>query len=86
VRDYKVSPQALLPEATLESLGLDSLAAAELFFNAEDEFGITVPPEVVPLPTLGEVAAYIDALIAQQQADPTGGEPAGAATPPATQP
>ncbi len=68
VKDYKIAPQALVPQATLESLGIDSLAAAELFFSAEDVFHIAFPPEPVPLPTLGDVVAYIDGLIAAQHA------------------
>jgi acyl carrier protein len=68
VKDYKIAPQVLVPQATLESLGIDSLAAAELFFSAEDEFHIAFPSEPVPLPTLGDVVAYIDGLIAAQQA------------------
>lgn len=71
VKDYKLSPQALDPEATLESLGIDSLGAAELFFSAEDVFHITFPHEQVPLLTLGDVVGYIDELIAAQR----GGEP-----------
>ncbi len=66
VKDYKLSPQALVPEATLESLGIDSLGAAELFFSAEDVFHITFPSEQVPLLTLGDVVGYIDTLIAAQ--------------------
>ena len=84
VKDYKVPPQALVAEATLESLGIDSLAAAELFFSAEDVFHITFPPESVPLPTLGDVAAYIDTLIAAQQGvDPAAGPAADVARDPA---
>ena len=77
VKDYKVPPQALVAEATLESLGIDSLAAAELLFSAEDAFHIRVPPEAVPLPTLGDVVAYLEALIAQQHAGEAGEQPAG---------
>ena len=76
VKDYKIPPQALVPEATLESLGIDSLAAAELLFSAEDAFHIRVPPEAVPLPTLGDVVAYLDALIAQQHGGDAGTGPA----------
>ncbi len=76
VKDYKLSPEDLVAEATLEGLGIDSLAAAELFFSAEDEFHIAFPPEAVPLPTLGDVAAYIDTLIAAQQADEPAAGPA----------
>ena len=41
VRDYSSTPATLTPEAPLEDLGIDSLGAAELLFNVEDEFGIT---------------------------------------------
>ena len=67
VRDYKLAPEALAPDAPLESLGIDSLGVAELLFNVEDEFGITLPPEPVQLPTIGDVVAYIDALVVAQR-------------------
>ncbi len=76
VKDYKVPARDLAPETTLESLGIDSLAAAELFFSAEDVFHITMPPEAVPLATLGDVVAYLDALIAQQHGGDAGTGPA----------
>ena len=64
VKDYKLTPEALSPDATLESLGLDSLGVAELLFNVEDEFKIRLPAEPVQLPTLGHVVEFIDALVA----------------------
>jgi acyl carrier protein len=80
VRDYKLAPEAVVPEAPLESLGIDSLGAAELLFNVEDEFGITLPPEPVQLPTVGDVVGYIDRLIAAKGGD---GAPASPAVEPA---
>ena len=71
VRDYKLAPEALVPEAPLESLGIDSLGVAELLFNVEDEFGITLPPEPVQLPTIGDVVAYIDGLVVAQRGGAT---------------
>ena len=67
VRDYKLAPEALAPDAPLESLGIDSLGVAELLFNVEDEFGITLPPEPVQLPTIGDVVDYIDRLVVAQR-------------------
>ena len=67
IRDYKLAPEALTREAPLEGLGIDSLGVAELLFNVEDEFGITLPPEPVQLPTIGDVVDYIDRLIAAQK-------------------
>ena len=66
IRDYKLAPEALTLDAPLEGLGIDSLGVAELLFNVEDEFKITLPPESVVLPTLGDVVGFIDALIAAQ--------------------
>jgi acyl carrier protein len=81
VRDYKLAPEALSPDAPLESLGIDSLGVAELLFNVEDEFGITLPPEPVQLPTIGDVVDYIDRLVIAQRGEPV---PAEAAVEPAT--
>ena len=65
-RDYKIAPELLTPDSLLEELGVDSLGVAELLFNIEDEFTITVPPETVTLATLGDVVGYIDGLIQAQ--------------------
>ena len=85
VRDYKLAPEVLTPEAPLEALGLDSLGVAELLFNVEDEFRIRLPQEPVHLPTLGDVVGFIDALVAAQSmggAPPGGAAAAPAGTPP----
>nr|MDP2191286.1 acyl carrier protein [Rhodoferax sp.] len=66
VRDYKLAPESLTLDAPLEGLGIDSLGVAELLFNVEDEFRITLPPDSVVLPTIGDVVRFIDALIAAQ--------------------
>jgi acyl carrier protein len=79
VRDYQLDPERLTADAPLESLGIDSLGVAELLFNVEDEFGISLPPEPVALPTLGDVVDYVDALIAAQSA--AAGGPAAPAPP-----
>ena len=43
VKDYKLDPATLVPDAPLEALGIDSLGVAELMFNIEDEFKVTIP-------------------------------------------
>ena len=76
LRDYALDSGVVTPEAALDSLGIDSLGVAELLFNIEDEFKISVPAEPVQLASVGDVASFIDGLIAAQQAPAT---PAGAA-------
>lgn len=68
MKDYKLDPAVLLPDAPLDVLGIDSLGVAELMFNIEDEFKVTIPGEPVALKTVGDVVGYIDGLIATQQA------------------
>lgn len=66
LKDYKLTPDQLTADAPLEALGIDSLGVAELLFNVEDEFKISLPPEPVELLTIGDVAQFIDRLIAAQ--------------------
>ncbi|CAN7602685.1 acyl carrier protein [Caballeronia sp. LjRoot29] len=66
-KDYKLDPALLKPDASLETLGLDSLAVAELLFTVEDKFKITVSPELVPLATLADVVRFIEAHVDAQQ-------------------
>ena len=47
VAEYKIDPSKLGLDAPLEDLGIDSLGMAEMLFNVEDEFGISLPPEPV---------------------------------------
>ncbi len=70
VKDYKLDPAALTPDALLDGLGIDSLGTAELLFNIEDEFHVTLPPEQVHLPALADVVAFIDRLVLEQAAPP----------------
>ena len=66
LNDYPSPPESLTLTTPLETLGIDSLGLAELLFNVEDEFGVTLPTQPVPLPTVGDVVAYIDQLVAAQ--------------------
>ena len=66
VRDHDLPPERLGEDAALETLGVDSLGVMELLWNVEDDFDITLPTDRVELRTLGEVAAYVDGLVAEQ--------------------
>jgi acyl carrier protein len=66
-RDFEIEPAKLVPEATLESLDIDSLRMIEILFSIEEAFGISVPAEQNELrervKTFGDLAAYIDTLL-----------------------
>lgn len=66
-RDFDLKPEALRPDATLESLEIDSLRMIEILFSVEEEFGISVPADHAEIKsrigTLGDLAGYIDELV-----------------------
>jgi acyl carrier protein len=82
VKDYKLDPDALDPDAPLAELGIDSLGVAELMFNIEDEFKVTIPGDPVALKTIGDVVGYIDSLIAVQRVDADAPSPTSLRTAP----
>ena len=73
-RDFEVAPDALRPEATLESLDIDSLRMIEIMFRIEEEFAIRVPSEPAELrerlKTFGDLAGYVDELVVQAKQAP----------------
>lgn len=73
-RELELPDEALQPQATLESLGIDSLRMIEIVFTIEDEFRVAVKAEPAELrerlKTLGDLAGYIDELVASAPATP----------------
>jgi acyl carrier protein len=67
VKDYELAPERLTPDTPLESIELDSLAVTELIFALEDEFNVTAKTNGQGMQTLGDIAAYIDRLIAERE-------------------
>ena len=68
VKDYELEPARLNPETPLADIELDSLAVTELIFALEDEFKVTAKTNGQGMQTLGDIAAYIDQLIAERDA------------------
>ena len=66
VKDYELAPERLTPQTPLADIELDSLAVTELIFSLEDEFNVTAKTNGQGLETLGDIAGYIDQLIAER--------------------
>ena len=66
VRDYELAPERLTPDTPLADIDLDSLAITELIFALEDEFNVVAKTNGQGMQTLGDIAAYIDQLIAER--------------------
>ncbi len=60
VDKFEVNADAITPEATFESLGLDSLTMVELMFDISDKYEIEIPTDRLDFKTLGEAVALID--------------------------
>jgi acyl carrier protein len=69
-REFELPVERLQPGARLEELDIDSLRMIEILFSVEETFSITIATEQSELKerlkTLGDLAAYIDTLVAEQ--------------------
>ena len=57
---FEVDADAIKPEATFETLGLDSLTMVELMFDVSEKYDIEIPTDKLDFTTLGEAVALID--------------------------
>ena len=65
MKEYQLTRDQVAPEASLTSLGVDSLGMIDMMMQIEERLGITVPDERPPvLSTVGDLVAYVDGLIA----------------------
>ncbi len=71
VNNYGLPRARIVPEAQLESLGVDSLALIEIVFELEDEFGVRIDVDASHFKTVGDVVGHLDMLLAQRGAVPT---------------
>ncbi|MCA3509125.1 MAG: acyl carrier protein [Rhodobacter sp.] len=70
-----LDPSDVSPEATLESLGIDSLGLVESIFAIEEAFDISVPFNAndpsesdFDISTVASIAAAVEALVAARSA------------------
>ena len=69
-RDYCVAREKIVPEATLDTLGLDSLSVLELMFKIEDRYKVKITGDTpTDLLTVSDVVRYIDSLLAANACD-----------------
>jgi acyl carrier protein len=66
VKDYELAPERLTPDTPLTDIDLDSLAITELIFALEDEFNVVAKSNGQGMQTLGDIAVYVDQLIAER--------------------
>ena len=58
--EFSIPVEKLTPEATMESLGIDSLSLIDFIFDIEDKLKLNMPDSRTPLKTLADVFAEIE--------------------------
>jgi acyl carrier protein len=66
VDKFEKDPVTITPDATFETLEIDSLDTFDIIFAAEEKFGIKVPNEQVDIKTVQDVVNLLDKLRAEQ--------------------
>lgn len=74
VKDFELPAEQLTPDTPLETIDLDSLAITELIFSLEDRFDVTAAEPGPDFSTLGDIADYIDTLVAERRAAEASGK------------
>jgi acyl carrier protein len=64
--NYGFPEERLCPEASIESIGLDSLDKIEFLFALEKEFNIKIPDREVTLNSLQDVISVVERLAVEQ--------------------
>jgi len=57
-----IDPSRVTPEASLEELKVDSLLLLELLFEFEDKLGVSIPHDIPPPKTVGDLLGIVDGL------------------------
>jgi acyl carrier protein len=73
-QDFGIDRARLVPGATLTDLEIDSLRMIEIAFGVEEAFGIRIEDDpaamMARVKTLGDLAAYVDELVAGRGIQP----------------
>ena len=68
LENFDLPEERLQPQATIESIGLDSLDKIEFLFALEKEFDVRIPDREVQLITIQDIVTVIERLVAEQHA------------------
>lgn len=62
----EINPSLVVPEATLEELGIDSLMQLELLFEFEEKLGISLPDVGERPKTIADLVSLVDMHVSTQ--------------------
>lgn len=67
LQNFDFPEERLHPEATIESIGLDSLDKTEFLFALEKEFNVRIPDREVTLNSIQDMINVIEQLAREQR-------------------
>ena len=62
-KQLELDPSEITPEATFESLGIDSLDIIEMIMDLETELGVELDLEDQNISNFGELASFIETKV-----------------------
>lgn len=68
IEEFGLQASQVEADASLEDLGVDSLATVEFMFMLEDKFKFRMDGDAVAIKTVGDIAREVDLLLAKQAA------------------
>jgi acyl carrier protein len=71
LKNFDFPEERLQPEATIESIGLDSLDKIEFLFALEKEFNVRIPDREVTLNSIQDMINVIEKLVHEQHQQKT---------------
>ncbi len=66
IKNFDFPEERIRPEATIESIGLDSLDKIEFLFALEKEFNVRIPDREVTINSIQDMIDVIDRLVHEQ--------------------
>ena len=66
IDEFGLTAEQVAPDALLEELGIDSLAAIEFMFLVEEKFKLKMAEQPAMVKTVGDIAREVDGLMAEQ--------------------
>lgn len=64
---FEIDPARLVPEATIEDIGIDSLDIFDVVFAVEEELDIKVPNDDVKIATFQDLVGLIERIRTEQK-------------------
>lgn len=70
-QEFRLAPESIQPDTTLEEIGADSLALVELLYELEQRLGFPIQGSPYEAKRVGDLVKFVEGVLAQRQAAAT---------------